>query len=162
MPEPAIEGDDRGLVIGLGNRWRRDDGIGLHAVEALRTALADHPAPPAVDIVTAGGEPAELMALWAGRRRVWLIDALVAGTAPGCHHRLDAGDPLPHASSHSSHGLGLAQAVELARALDELPERLVIHGIEPAELDDGATLSAPVAATLPHLITALLDELGAP
>lgn len=150
------------MVIGLGNRWRRDDGIGLHAAAALRTALADHPEPLAVDIVTAAGEPAELMELWAGRHRVWLIDALVVGTAPGTHHRLDASDPLPRPSSHSSHGLGLAQAVELARALDELPRQLVIHGLEPADLDDGPDLSPVVTAALPRLVTALLNEIGAP
>ncbi len=157
---PAAEGQARGLVIGLGNRWRGDDGVGPAAVAALREALAEHPAPPAVDVATATGEPAELMELWSGHDRVWLIDALVAGEAPGTLHRLDGHEPLPHRSSHSSHGIGLAQAVELARALDALPPRLTIHGVEPASLEEGDRLSPAVAAALPTLVTSLLDEMA--
>ncbi|MDZ7641548.1 MAG: hydrogenase maturation protease [Desulfurivibrio sp.] len=145
------------MVIGLGNRWRQDDGVGLAAAEALRRALADHPQPPPLEVRGAGGEPAELMALWAGYRRVWLIDALLCGAAPGTIHWLAGHEPLPQPAVPSSHGLGLAQAVELARALGELPPRLTICGVEPARLGDGNTLSPAVAAVIPALVDALLN-----
>ena len=46
----------------------------------------------------------------------------------------------------SSHGLGLHQAIELARALGQLPGRCVVYAIEGASFEAGAPLSPAVAA----------------
>ena len=132
------------IVIGIGNPWRGDDGIGQAVVHALQDA-------PGLVTATTSGEPAELMDLWQGHKPVILVDAIVTGAAPGTIHRLDAAEPLPRTARYSSHGIGPAEAVELARALEALPSRLVIYGIEPARLEDSAglspELSEPVAET---------------
>jgi hydrogenase maturation protease len=48
----------------------------------------------------------------------------------------------------SSHGLGVAQAVELGCVLGRLPRRLIVVGIEGADFGPGSNLTAAVAAAV--------------
>ncbi|WP_026372264.1 hydrogenase maturation protease [Thioalkalivibrio thiocyanoxidans] len=143
------------LVIGIGNPWRGDDGIGHAVVDALAGA-------PGLATAKSHGEPAELMELWQGHDPVILVDAIVTGAAPGTLHRLDAREPLPRAARYSSHGIGLAEAVELARSLGELPRTLIVHGIEPACLEDGAGLSPDISAAIFRMSRHILKEFKRP
>lgn len=142
------------IVIGVGNPWRGDDGIGHAVVHALQDT-------PGLTTATTSGEPAELMDLWRGYEHVILVDAIVTGAAPGTLHRLDAREPLPRGARYSSHGIGLAEAVELARSLGELPDTLIVHGIEPACLEDGAGLSPEIQAAVGPAIIRISDDLPA-
>jgi hydrogenase maturation protease len=143
---------NRALVIGIGNPWRGDDGVGAAVVRAL----SGHPGLEAIHL---HGEPAELMERWAGFDRVFLVDAVITGGAPGTMLRLSADQALPRSARHSSHGLGVVEAVELARALGELPPELVIYAIEAESLDDGAGLSPAVAAAVGVVAGAVIEEL---
>ena len=66
----------RPLVIGVGNRWRGDDGIGPKTIDALAALGADG---PDAELVTLDGEPGRLVAAWQDRSRVVVVDAIVAG-----------------------------------------------------------------------------------
>ena len=62
------------LVIGVGNRWRGDDGVGPCTIEALaRIEGLD------AELLTLDGEPARLVAAWQGRSVVVIVDAIVTG-----------------------------------------------------------------------------------
>nr|WP_231370987.1 hydrogenase maturation protease [Thioalkalivibrio sp. ALJ16] len=151
---PAMPITGKGpLVIGIGNPWRGDDGIGHAVVDALADT-------PGLATAKSQGEPAELMELWQGHDPVILVDAIVTGAAPGTLHRLDAREPLPRGARYSSHGIGLAEAVELARSLGELPDTLIVHGIEPARLEDGAGLSPAIRAVIGQAVTRIQDDLA--
>ena len=108
------------LVLGLGNEWRGDDGAGLEVARAVRAI-----APPGARIVEFEGEPSSLIDAWAGEREVVLVDAVSSGAPPGTVLRPDLlREPAPiSAFPRSTHHLGVAEAVELARALDRLPGR---------------------------------------
>ena len=68
--------------------------------------------------------------------------------------------PLPQgAFGASTHGFGLHEAVELARALEQLPSRCVVFVIEGAGFEMGAPLSAPAAAAVIEVARRLRDEL---
>jgi hydrogenase maturation protease len=132
----------RGLrIIGLGNAWRGDDAVGLVVVRRLRELL------PAADVIERSGEPADLLeALGDGVEEVMLVDAVSSGAPPGDVHRLDASAvALPFAAGASTHGLGLAETIELGRALGRLPARLLVYGIEGRAFELGAPLSPEVA-----------------
>jgi hydrogenase maturation protease len=133
------------LVIGVGNPDRGDDGSGP-AVAAL--------VPGAIAV---GGELADLLDAWSGHEDVVVVDAMVSGRPPGTVVYLDAvAHGLPSGfSSASSHALGLADAVELARALGRLPLRLTIIGIEVESCALGERLSARVAAAVESVAMAL-------
>ena len=64
-----------------------------------------------------------LMDAWEGAETVWLVDAVSSGAQAGAVHRVDASEEeLPaRLFRASTHHFGLAEAVELARALGRLP-----------------------------------------
>ena len=156
------------VVIGVGNPFRRDDGIGPAVAAAIgRQHL------PGVRVACSDGEPCGLIEAWSGAGLAVIVDALHGGPAgrtpcPGRIHRvtpagLDA-QPGPAgarvgSSAGSSHGLGLADAFRLGRALGREPRRAVIIAVEAADVRPGPGLSAAVAAALPEAVAAVAAEL---
>jgi hydrogenase maturation protease len=145
------------VVIGVGNEFRRDDGVGPAIVAGLRYRV-----PPGVRLVISDGEPARLIEEWTGAALAVVVDAVRAEPSqPGRTHRfvLDrprAGAPRPA----SSHGLGLDEAIGLALALDRMPGRLIVHAIEALDLTQGTGLTAPVAAAADAVTAAVLHDVG--
>jgi hydrogenase maturation protease len=156
------------VVIAIGNDFRRDDGVGPAVLRQLRDLVL-----PGVDLVLTDGEPARLIEAWTGASLAIVVDAVrvlppyPGPPQPGRVHRfvLDrpGGGTARAASSHgpSSHGLGLDDAIGLALALDRMPGRLIVHAIEAADLTQGPGLSAPVAAAVGGVVSAILDDLRA-
>jgi len=132
------------LIIGIGNAYRRDDGVGLAVARALREKRL----PDGVRVMEHGGEGASLIEAWRGAEAVILIDAASSGAAPGAILRFDAAArPLPRhlLAASTTHAFGVAEAVELARALGRLPSRLLFYGVEGRDFGAGVGLSAEVA-----------------
>lgn len=123
-------------IICLGNAMRGDDGAALAVAERLRAS--------GVPVIVE--QPANLIDAWAGARNVIVVDTVYSGAAVGTVHRIDAArGPLPvKLGSPSTHGLGLADAVELARVVGRLPPRLSILGIEGHGFGCGESLSDEV------------------
>lgn len=147
------------VIIGIGNSMRGDDGIGPAAIAGLKQTDFSE-APAEVELVCLDGEPARLIEAWSCRRKAIIIDAARAGSAAGSVHRLVVGhNPLPQWSAGtSSHSAGLAEAVELGRTLQRLPEELIVFGVEPANVVLGSGLSPEVSAVLPKLIREVTSE----
>lgn len=144
-------------IIGVGNPYRGDDGVGVAVVRALGGRL-----PAQAEAREATGEVTSLMAAWSGAPSVILVDAVVSGAPPGTLHRIEAhATPLPaHWSTGSSHALGLAEAIELARALGTLPARVIVFGVEAGCFDPGTGLSPRVADAVGSAGRAVLAEIG--
>jgi hydrogenase maturation protease len=146
----------RTLVIGVGNPSRGDDGLGLEAARRLRAkGLAE------ATVLESGGDAAGLMAAWQGFERVILLDAASSGGGPGQVRRLDASrEPLPASLLHAStHALGVAEAVELARSLGRLPPAVIVYAIEAGCFEPGAPLSHEAKAGVSEVVAQVLDEL---
>ena len=143
-------------LIGIGNRFRRDDAAGLEVVRRLRLAH-----PPGVILIEQEGEPASLIEAWSTADEALVVDGVSSGSAPGTIHRFDVTDaPLPaEVFNPSTHAMGLPEAVELARELDRLPGRLVVYGIEGEDFETGEGLSVPVQKTVEKLVMELYHEL---
>ena len=144
-------------LIGVGNRFRRDDGAGLEVAARLHAAH-----PPGIRILEEEGEPASLIERFALMKEVIIVDAVSAGGKPGDLHRFDAThEPLPAKIFRpSTHALGVADAVELARELGRLPHRLAVYGIEGGNFEAGEGLSPAVEARVSALVAELRSELG--
>ena len=135
-------GIDTALVVGIGNPLRGDDGVGP-AVAALVRARAH----PDVHVAEVHSDPIALLDLWACCRRVVLVDAVCSGAPAGTLVAVDLRrHPLPRTATASTHGFGLAQVIELGRALGRLPPELVFVGVEPGRVGAGTGLSEPVLA----------------
>ncbi|MFI1163458.1 hydrogenase maturation protease [Streptomyces sp. NPDC020801] len=150
------------VVVGVGNAFRRDDGVGWAVLASLRQRPPDRPLPPGTVLETSDGEPARLLGLWENAGLAVVVDAAHAEPChPGRVHRLALDDTrLPHAGTTSSHGLGLGEAVELSRVLDRLPRRLVVYAVEGADHTQGTGLSAPVAAQVEPLADRVAAEIA--
>lgn len=144
-------------VIAIGNALRADDGAGAAVLRRLSGRV-----PADVALVEAAGEPAALLEAWEGLERVVIVDAVRGAGAPGTVHRFDAARaPLPaRTGGASTHGLGLAEALELGRALGRLPARVVVVGIEAGAEGQGAGLSPEVEAALDEAAEEVLAGLG--
>lgn len=147
----------RVAVIGIGNPDRGDDGAGPALLGRLRGRVGED-----VELIAHGGEAGALIDLLQDTTRAYLIDACRSGRPPGTLRRIDAlACSLPvDGRDSSTHGLGLAQALELARALALLPQRCVVYCIEGRSYAPGASLSAPVLAAIDTLAARLIAELG--
>ena len=91
-----------------------------------------------------------------------MIDAVRSGARPA---RCTASTPAPSRCRPrwriaSTHALGLAEAIELARALDRLPARLELYGIEGARFEAGAGLTPAVAPAVEALCGELCERLA--
>jgi hydrogenase maturation protease len=147
----------RTVVIGIGNEYRRDDGVGPRVVDALAASDVS-----GVRLVVSDGEPAGLLADWAGVALAIVVDAVLCEPAdPGRVHRTSLAELNPPAGATSSHGLGIPEAVALGRVLDRMPEQLVVYAVEASDVDLGVELTDPVAAALPRVVAAVRAELVA-
>jgi hydrogenase maturation protease len=142
----------RRLIIGCGNAERGDDAAGLLVVRRLREL--------GIEAREHSGEALALIEAWSGAERVILVDAVVTGAAPGTVSEWDAATApvVRDAFRTSSHSFGVAEAVELARALERLPERLTIYGIEARCFGAGEAVSAEVAGASVALADRIAEE----
>ncbi len=145
------------LVIGVGNSFRSDDGVGPRIARSIAAMNL-----PGVEVREESGEGASLMDTWHGFARVFLIDATSSGRPPGTALRFDAATtPIPAELFHySTHAFSVAEAVEMARALGELPPRLVLYGIEGETFAAGQALSEPVNAAIDDVVRRLCNEIS--
>jgi hydrogenase maturation protease len=157
----TIDGDplkkSQTLVIGVGNPYRGDDGVGNYIAGKL--AAFDL---PGVTVETQSGEGAALIDCWQSHDRVYLIDASTPNGSPGQIHRIEAHkEPITTALFHtSSHAFGVLDAIELSRALDTLPEELIVYGVEGSCFDEGAELSEEIKAATEDVITQILRDVA--
>ena len=140
------------LIVGVGNIERGDDGAGpsvcrrLKSLCGARTQLVEH-----------SGEATSLLSLIGGFDQVIIVDACVTGAPTGdiqTWNGLKA--PALSKPEFSTHGLGVAEAIELGRALDCLPPRLTLYTIEGAQFDQGAAMSVQVEAAVEELSQRLM------
>ena len=116
-----------------------------------------------VEVHLSLGESLELIESWDGAELVVIVDAIRSGADPGTIRRFVAGrDPLPRRPTTSTHALGLADAVEMARTIGREPPRLIVWGVEGACFEVGAGISPDVAAAVPALVGGVLHDVSTP
>jgi hydrogenase maturation protease len=144
------------LLIGIGNRFRSDDGIGGEIIDRLvKLDLSG------VRAVEASGEGAGLIDLWAGYNDVYVFDAVASGAQAGHIFRIDTeSDPVPTGFfNYSTHAFSLAEAIELSRNLKSLPPNLVVYGIEGRNFEHGLDISPVVLSAATEVVSLVSKEL---
>jgi hydrogenase maturation protease len=137
-----------GRIIGVGQEWAGDDGVGIAVIRKLREAGAP------IDLVEVV-EPTQLIGLLTdGADPVVLVDAVLDEKSAGRVLVFDAGarEPLSERLL-STHGLGVIQAIELARITQpaKVAHRILIVGITIRDAQRrGSGLSEAVAAAVPR------------
>ncbi|HYL34388.1 MAG TPA: hydrogenase maturation protease [Bryobacteraceae bacterium] len=134
-------------IIGCGNTDRADDAAGLLVAQRLREL--------GLDAIEHSGDGFALLDLWHGSDDVVLVDAMVSGAPPGTVSVWDGSIPVCASFRCSSHMFGPAEAIELGRALDRLPRRIRIYGIEAAQFEHGAAPGSEVLAAVDRVVSEL-------
>jgi len=134
----------RVLVAGVGNVLRGDDGFGPAVVELLRDL------PDQVTVIETGiGGIALLQELMAVYDGLVLIDAVQRGAPAGTLFLItpEVGDAVHVPDVHLANP---DRVLSMAKTLGVLPERVVIVGCQPAEIDElTQDLSPAVRRALP-------------
>lgn len=143
------------LLIGVGNDFAGDDAAGRLVARALAGAEA-------FDVRETHGAAGDIVTMMEGRARVVIVDACASGAVPGTLHKLEAtSGALPGwLRSVSSHGIGVGEAVALARALDLLPPRVEVWAIEGATFCVGDDLTPEVGAAIEAVVKELPGAFG--
>ena len=144
------------VVIGIGNAYRLDDGVGL----AVADDIAEQ-ALPGIGVQSGIREPSALLDVWAGAELAIVVDATVSPIGePGRIRRLTC-DAVASARTTSSHGLDVAQALELGNALHRNPFRVVIYTVDVVDTGYGVGLTPVVAASVTAVAAAIVAEVVA-
>lgn len=138
-----------GVVVGVGNPTRGDDGVGRAVVRATEGVPATFASTTAFFALEAAD----------GRDHAVVVDAVDGDGLPGTIHRyrLDAGDDaVPRVALHD---VTFADALAAGDEVYDLPDRLVLLGVVPESLETRIGLSDPVRRAVPAVATLARAEL---
>lgn len=140
-------------VICLGS-FQGSDRLGWDIAQALEQRIKEQ---GAADIrVRTCASPAQLPALLADTEALLIVDALAG--VPAGEVRLLMPEALQRTPVFSSHGVDLVMALDLARALGDLPAQVRIMGI--GICDPAKGLEPAVEAVMPAVWKAVIETLA--
>jgi len=136
------------LVLGVGNVLLEDDGVGP-ALLGLLSSL--HGADERVEFVDGGTQGLALLGYLSGRQAVLILDAVALGAEPGSVHVRHDLEVLNLKSRHATtaHEGNAGELLRVATLLGDLPDRMILVGVEPKTIRTGLGLSQDVQASLP-------------
>jgi hydrogenase maturation protease len=161
------------VVVAMGSEWRGDDGVGTRVATSFAGRLA-------VDsladcrVVSQLADPLDLLSHWAGAELAVIVDATRSGLAPGIVSLIRLEQPVSRLagesgiedrtaacaaggrSPSSTHGIGLANVLRLAHAVDRAPRSVVICGVEGEDFGPGSELSPAVEAAVDKAVVVVL------
>jgi len=143
-------------ILGIGSP-SGDDQAGWLVVDAL-AALGVH-ARDDVVIDKLDRPGVQLVAQLENADWVVLVDAMQGQGQPGDIQRFDRKDWPAYREGLSSHGLGVLDALLLARELGTLPARLDLYGIEIGQANPGESVQGAVVAAAAQVAQRIADEL---
>ena len=88
---------------------------------------------------------------------------MVSGEVAGKIYRFDAASgtiPRSIFNPYSTHSFSVAEAIQLAFALDKLPPNLVVFGIEGSSFEAGESVSFEVAGSIKIVVGKIVDEIS--
>ncbi len=147
------------LVLGIGNLLWADEGFGVRCVEQL---AAEWELPPGITVMDGGTQGLYLLPYVQAARRLIVFDAIDYGLEPGTMKRVE-GDEVPRfmgAKKMSLHQTGFQEVISAADLTGQLPESLLLIGVQPEELEDyGGSLRPAVKARLGDAVAMAIAQL---
>lgn len=148
----------RVVVLGIGNTILCDEGVGVHAALALRER---HALPDGVEVIDGGTAGMELLDALAGIDLLVVLDAVKARRSPGTLVRLVGAEvPVFFRSKLSPHQVSICDVLASLEFAGHAPADLVLIGAEPLRLDLGLELTPELAAVVPAMVDAAVEELA--
>ncbi len=147
------------VVLGIGNVLWADEGFGVRCVEALQQQwqFAPH-----VSLVDGGTQGLYLIQHVQSATHLLIFDAIDYGLPPGTL-KLIEDDAVPRfmgAKKMSLHQTGFQEVLSLAQLTEAYPERVLLVGCQPEELEDyGGSLRPCVKLAMDDALALGLDRL---
>lgn len=136
------------LILGIGNVLWADEGFGIRTIETLH---ARYSFPDTVRIMDGGTQGIFLLPWVRNAKRLLIFDAIDFGLEPATL-KVIRDDDVPRfmgAKKVSMHQAGFQEVLSSADLAGDLPEELVLIGVQPELLDDyGGSLRASVKAKI--------------
>ena len=151
---------ERALILGIGNLLWADEGFGIRAVEELAAnwAFTDD-----VRILDGGTQGLYLLPFLEEAEILVVFDAVDYGLPPGTMKVVE-GDEVPAfmgAKKMSLHQTGFQDVIATASLMGICPEKLLLIGVQPVELEDyGGGLREATAAQIGPAIEIALARLA--
>jgi hydrogenase maturation protease len=135
----------RTLVLGIGNLLMGDEGVGVHAVEAMR----DDAWPAGVAVVDGGTGGFHLLEYFQAYDQVVLIDATMDGQPAGTVRMLRPRYASDYPRTLTAHDIGLRDLVESAALVGARPAVTLVTVSIDAIAPMVPTLSSAVGGAIP-------------
>jgi hydrogenase maturation protease len=146
------------LVLGLGNTIMADDGVGPRVIELLKK---DARVPADLELLDGGTLGLDLLPYLEGVSLLVIVDAVETGKAAGTMLRLSGEDvPVAMETKLSPHQMGMKDLLAVARLMGQLPENIVLIGVQPERLEMDTELSPTVNNVLPDLVNMVISEIS--
>ncbi|HCV42673.1 MAG TPA: hypothetical protein DGH68_04250 [Bacteroidetes bacterium] len=145
-------------VIGIGNTLATDDGVGIRAVEQLRSVVTDE----RVFIAQSERGGLDLLDLLEGYSSAVIIDAALTETKPpGTISSFSIQKPFTAESLPSLHTIGLGTVLAFGTAMGiRLPEKVTVYTVEAKDIETFHEACTPeVEAAARDLANMLVIEL---
>lgn len=144
-------------VLGLGNILLKDEGVGVHAVNAIKGRYSF---PPDVEVIDGGTLGLDLLPLIEKRDRLLFVDAVDFGKEPGYIGIVDD-DAIPSTlmAKMSVHHIGLSDVLFAAKLLDIRPSKIRLIGIQPQSLEVGLDMTDCISGKLEEVIAMVITTL---
>ena len=148
------------LVLGIGNVLWADEGFGVRALESLNSRYRFG---PEVCVMDGGTQGIFLLPFVRSAKRLLIFDAVDFGLEPGTL-KVIRGDDVPRfmgVRKMSMHQAGFQEVLSTAALSGDLPDEIVLIGVQPELLDDyGGSLRPVVKAQIDPAVQLAVAELS--
>jgi hydrogenase maturation protease len=150
-------GENRILVLGVGNVLLRDEGVGVRVIEKLQ---AEYLFSSNIELMDGGTLGVRLLASISEVDCLIVVDAVQNGQPPGTIYYLPVQELEKRVTfKNSLHQLDLVETLAYAEMLGHRPDAVII-GVEPADISPwGTEMTETVSSCVPEMCALVLDEI---
>ena len=147
------------LILGIGNTLLTDEGVGIHALDLLRSS---YPNLPEVALIDGGTLSFTLAPYIEDCDKLIVLDAAELKAPPGTVKTMVGKkmDAFLGAARRSPHEVSLLDLFDIARLTESLPEKRALIGIQPGRIEWGMQPTAPVEQALGTVINEVINLLA--
>jgi hydrogenase maturation protease len=146
------------IILGLGNEYISDDGIGIHAIRELKKHISSDKY--TIEELSVGGM--ELLDYISGYEKAIIVDAFFTGSNQfGTIYRYKQTTDEEAMKIRSSHQIDLPQIIGLAKVLGiAIPNEIIIYGVEAKDITTfKPNCTHEVESAIPRLVSLIHSEL---
>lgn len=145
-------------ILGIGNTLYTDEGLGVHAIEALEKQYGQD---AQVELIDGSTDGMSLLGPVEDTDYLIVIDAINAGKEGGTIIELHGNDiPAYYGIKMSIHQLGFQEVLLASKLREKYPKNIVMIGMQPTSLELAIGLSETNEAQLPELIKRVEQQIN--